>query len=296
MQEAAHICSRSCIGHGGGGYSRNNWKGVESQESYIRNTQIPYNYYHLFSLSLLLSLSLSLLLFLFQERSVPISTYARAYSWCLENFSFIFSESCSIIKGWLMTFSHYIGVFVLVFPSSFYYIPQTDGKEHYSGVKNEKVCPSLPPYSIFPRIYLLKTSCGKRIKWHFRDLKAVCPQSPLFWPCVHLPNLTRRSCICSRHQEGVSIVLPQEPITYFHLYWFHAPATQAIRVLTCAPFSRRKISVCSCQHSLWRKMGIFPVRKYSLWLLISLFTSKMYGLAGLRSTLEIFLVQNFWRY
>ena len=55
-------------------------------------------------------------------------------------------------------------------------IPQTDGREHYSGVKNEKVCPSLHPYSIFLRIYLLKMSCGKRIKWHFRDLKALCPQ------------------------------------------------------------------------------------------------------------------------
>ena len=91
-----------------------------------------------------------------------------------------------------MTFSHYIGVFVLLFPLSFYY-SQTDGREHYSGVKNQKVCPSLYPYSIFLRIYLLKMSSGKRIKWHFRDLKAACPQSPLFWPCVHLPNLTLRA-------------------------------------------------------------------------------------------------------
>ena len=27
-----------------GGYSRNNWKGGEGLESYIRNTQIPYHY------------------------------------------------------------------------------------------------------------------------------------------------------------------------------------------------------------------------------------------------------------
>ena len=34
-------------------------------------------------------------------------------------------------------------------------------------------------------------------------------------------------------------------------------------------------------------MGIFTVvRKYNLWLMISLFTSKMYGLVGLRSTLD----------
>ena len=30
--------------------------------------------------------------------------------------------------------------------------------------------------------------------------------------------------------------------------------------------------------------------------MISLFTSKMYGLVGLRSTLENFLVHNFWGY
>ena len=86
---------------------------------------------------------------------------------------------------------------------------------------------------------------------------------------------------------------------YLPLYILIPRACHAgrIRILTCAPFSRREISVCSCQHSLWRKMGIFPVvRKYSLWLTISLFTSKMYGLAGLRSTLEIFLVHNFWSY
>ena len=67
MQGAAHrICSR--IGHGQGGYTRNNWKGVEGQESYIRNTQIPFNYYHLLSLSL--SLSSLLLLFVADNRRV----------------------------------------------------------------------------------------------------------------------------------------------------------------------------------------------------------------------------------
>ena len=48
MQEAAHICSRNFIDHARG-YSRNNWKGVEGPESYFRNTQIPYHYYHLLS-------------------------------------------------------------------------------------------------------------------------------------------------------------------------------------------------------------------------------------------------------
>ena len=32
-----------------GGYSRNNWKGVEGQESYVRKTQIPYHFYNLLS-------------------------------------------------------------------------------------------------------------------------------------------------------------------------------------------------------------------------------------------------------
>ena len=83
---------------------------------------------------------------------------------------------------------------------------------------------------------------------------------------------------------------PKSPIIFIIYYKF-----QFLRVH--APFSRREISVCSCQHSLSRKMGIFPVvRKYSLWVMISLFTSKMYGLVSLRSTLENFLVHNFWRY
>ena len=60
---------------------------------------------------------------------------------------------------------------------------------------------------------------------------------------------------------------PKSPNHFYNLL--------SIPVLTCAPFSRREISVCCCQHSLSRKMGIFPVvRKYSLWLMISLFTIK----------------------
>ena len=65
MQEAAHICSRNCIGHGQGGTLE-----IIGRELRVRNhiSETPKSpiiiiiYYHLFSLSLLLSLSLSLLL------------------------------------------------------------------------------------------------------------------------------------------------------------------------------------------------------------------------------------------
>jgi len=44
-----------------------------------------------------------------QGRSVHIRTYARAYSWNLENIYFSFIESVFIIKsGWLINLSHYI--------------------------------------------------------------------------------------------------------------------------------------------------------------------------------------------
>ena len=61
-------------------------------------------------------------------------------------------ENIIIIKlGWLINFSHYISVFVLVFPLSFYYsITLEMGKIHNW------------------RTYW-KISRGKRRKWHFRD-------------------------------------------------------------------------------------------------------------------------------
>ena len=60
----------------------------------------------------------------------------------------IFPESIFIIiSGWLLNCSHYIGVLSLIFSLSFYYFI-TDGKKRYSGVKNEKLYPSLPPHSV----------------------------------------------------------------------------------------------------------------------------------------------------
>ena len=52
-------------------------------------------------------------------------------------------------------------------------------------MKNEKKVPFPAPYCIFLRTYLLKMSCGKRRKWHFRDLQLKtfwekCAQSPYF--------------------------------------------------------------------------------------------------------------------
>ena len=49
------------------------------------------------------------LLPLWRGRSVHIRTYARAYSWNLENIYFSFPESIFIIKlGWLINLSHYM--------------------------------------------------------------------------------------------------------------------------------------------------------------------------------------------
>ena len=63
-------------------------------------------------------------------------------------------ENIFIIKlGWLINFSHYISVFVLVFPLSFYYsITLEMGK-----INNWRT--------------YWKISRGKRGKWHFRDPK-----------------------------------------------------------------------------------------------------------------------------
>ena len=60
-----------------------------------------------------------------QERSVHIRTYARAYMYRLklEKKILLFEKSIFLIikSGWLKNFSHFIDVFVLAFPLSFYY-------------------------------------------------------------------------------------------------------------------------------------------------------------------------------
>ena len=60
-----------------------------------------------------------------QERSVHIRTNARAYMYRLklEKKILLFEKSIFLIikSGWLKNFSHFIDVFVLAFPLSFYY-------------------------------------------------------------------------------------------------------------------------------------------------------------------------------
>ena len=65
-----------------------------------------------------------------QERSVHtyIRTYARAYSWKLENmFIFSWKHFFGIKWGLLINFSHCIVVFVLVFPLTFLLCNARDG-------------------------------------------------------------------------------------------------------------------------------------------------------------------------
>ena len=80
------------------------------------------------------------------------SIYSRTPVRSAEIWILFSPENIFIIKlGWLINFSHYISVFVLVFPLSFYYsITLEMGKIHNW------------------RTYW-KISRGKRRKWHFRD-------------------------------------------------------------------------------------------------------------------------------
>ena len=60
-----------------------------------------------------------------QERSVHIRTYARAYMYRLklEKKNLLSEKSIFLVikSRWLKNFSHFIDVFVLAFPLSFYY-------------------------------------------------------------------------------------------------------------------------------------------------------------------------------
>ena len=91
-------------------------------------------------------------------------------------------ENIFIIKlGWLINFSHYISVFVLVFPLSFYYsITLEMGK-----INNWRT--------------YWKISRGKRGKWHFRD-----PKLKHFLGEACLPKTCDRRRISGRRREATT--------------------------------------------------------------------------------------------
>ena len=91
-------------------------------------------------------------------------------------------ENIFIIKlGWLINFSHYISVFVLVFPLSFYYSVTLEmGK-----INNWRT--------------YWKISRGKRGKWHFRD-----PKLKHFLGEACLPKTCDRRRISGRRREATT--------------------------------------------------------------------------------------------
>ena len=112
-----------------------------------------------------------------QERSVHIRTYARAYIYRLKlEKKILLSEKriFLIIKsGWLKIFSHFIDVFVLAFPLSFYYSVILIASLGFFR-KNCTLSTTLARSekkqltTAFSCLFIsLKISCGKRWKWHF---------------------------------------------------------------------------------------------------------------------------------
>ena len=116
------------------------------------------------------------------------------YSWNIEKKLF-FSEKAFviIISGWLIRIKHYIGVFVLAFPFSFYYsmILMTSltffSHKHCTLPTTPEMSKMMTDFCIFLCTNLLKMSCEKRWKWHSWDPKFKnflgehAPRPPLGW-------------------------------------------------------------------------------------------------------------------
>ena len=117
--------------------------------------------------------------------------------------------------GWLITFLHFIGVFVLVFPLSFLYYSTKYGKKRY-GIKNLKMCPSLPPPQHFPWRLFGENVQQKGGKWHFRD-----PNFPKFSEEVysHTPSLTFFPVRTSSKSGWVTSRNHQAYFIIFHRRW-----------------------------------------------------------------------------
>ena len=137
------------------------------------------------------------------------------YSWNIEKKLF-FSEKAFviIISGWLIRIKHYIGVFVLAFPFSFYYsmILMTSltffSHKHCTLPTTPEMSKMMTDFCIFLCTNLLKMSCEKRWKWHSWDPKFKnflgehAPRPPLArlrWfgllPHVHTPSKSHTTAL-----------------------------------------------------------------------------------------------------
>ena len=95
-----------------------------------------------------------LIKYILQERSVNIRTYARAYSWNLGKIYFLFPENILSLNRMTDTSFAFIGVFVLVFSSSFI-ILSMDSDEYYGEKTNERSSsPAILQGNPLPRVTL----------------------------------------------------------------------------------------------------------------------------------------------
>ena len=145
-----------------------------------------------------------------QGRSVRIRTYARAYSWNLENIYFSFPESIFITKsGWLINLSHYILVSLPVWRvdispfacnllDSVTVVPFS--RKHYT-------LPIIAFSFVFIYWKCLAENAGNGISEplnlkhilgsmsvYLPSLQYPASEVQSFFPCVHLQNLTLRPC------------------------------------------------------------------------------------------------------
>ena len=144
-----------------------------------------------------------------QGRSVHIRTYARAYSWNLENIYFSFPESIFIIKsGWLINLSHYMLVSLPVWRVDIWPFACNLLVDSVTVVPFSRKHYTLPIIAFsFVFIYwkFLAENAGNGISEplnlkHFRgsmspylpSLQYPASEVQSFFPCVHIQNLTLR--------------------------------------------------------------------------------------------------------
>ena len=141
-----------------------------------------------------------------QGRSVHIRTYARAYSWNLENIYFSFPESIFIIKsGWLINLSHYMLVSLPVWREDIWPFACNLLVDSVTVVPFSRKHYTLPIIAfsfVFIHWKFLAENAGNGISEplnlkHFRgsmspylpSLQYPASEVQSFFPCVHLQNL-----------------------------------------------------------------------------------------------------------
>ena len=158
-----------------------------------------------------------------QGHSIHIHTWTCVYMyiWNMEKFS---EKAFFIIKlGLLIHYSHFIGVLVLVFPLSIYYLVILLASLAFFSRKlvhlakrwvKWKKSNQNQKYCIFLHINLLKMSCRKCWKWYFQDpkVKNFLGEYALGWDtvattfhlhvCTHSKSHAMRLKRLIRHKRG----------------------------------------------------------------------------------------------